>query len=81
MSSKTQHERRQTREIVLSDRERQYLGLVARGRHPSHIALITGADEADVKDTLDRVRQRLGAVNLLNAVSIALLRGLIEQDI
>jgi hypothetical protein len=43
--------------------------------------LITGADEADVKDTLDRVRQRLGAVNLLNAVSIALLRGLIEQDI
>jgi DNA-binding CsgD family transcriptional regulator len=81
MSSKTQHERHQAREIVLSDRERQYLGLVARGRHPSHIALITGADEADVKDTLERVRQRLGAANLLNAVSIALLRGLIEQDI
>ncbi|NSZ61564.1 LuxR C-terminal-related transcriptional regulator [Agrobacterium tumefaciens] len=81
MSSKTQHERHQAREIVLSDRERQYLGLVARGRHPSHIALITAADEADVKDTLERVRLRLGAANLLNAVSIALLRGLIEQDI
>ncbi|WP_332302170.1 LuxR C-terminal-related transcriptional regulator [Rhizobium sp. GR12] len=81
MSSKTPHAHRQTREIVLSDRERQYLGLVARGRHPSHIALITGADEADVKETLERVRQRLGAANLLNAVSTALLRGLIEQDI
>jgi hypothetical protein len=29
---------------------------------------------------LERVRNRLGAANLLNAVSIALLRGLIEQD-
>ena len=81
MSSKTQHEHRHVRDIVLSDRERQYLGLVARGRHASHIALVTGADEADVRDTLERVRQRLGAANLLNAVSIALLRGLIEQDI
>lgn len=81
MSSKTPHEHRQTREIILSDRERHYLGLVARGKHPSHVALMTGADEADVKDTLERVRHRLGAANLLNAVSIALLRGLIEQDV
>ena len=80
MSSNTPHEHRQTRDIVLSDRERQYLGLVARGKHPSHVALITGADETEVKDTLERVRNRLGAANLLNAVSIALLRGLIEQD-
>jgi DNA-binding CsgD family transcriptional regulator len=80
MSSKTPHEHRQTRDIVLSDRERQYLGLVARGKHPSHVALITGEDETEVKDALERVRNRLGAANLLNAVSIALLRGLIEQD-
>ncbi|MBG0508161.1 transcriptional regulator [Agrobacterium sp. MOPV5] len=80
MSSNTPHEHRRTREIILSERERHYLGLVARGKHPSHIASITGADEADVKDTLERVRHRLGAANLLNAVSIALLRGLIEQD-
>ncbi|PYG61927.1 LuxR C-terminal-related transcriptional regulator [Rhizobium sp. UGM030330-04] len=81
MSLKTPHERRQTREITLSDRERHYLGLVARGKHPSHIALMTGAKEAEVKDVLEAVRTRLGAANLLNAVSIALLRGLIEQDI
>lgn len=80
MSSKTPHEHHQTRDIVLSDRERHYLGLVARGKHPSHVALITGADEMEVKETLERVRNRLGAANLLNAVSIALLRGLIEQD-
>ncbi|MGG2477397.1 transcriptional regulator, partial [Rhizobium sp. BR5] len=79
MSSKTPHEHHQTRDIVLSDRERHYLGLVARGQHPSHVALITGADETEVKETLERVRQRLGAANLLNAVSIALLRGLIEH--
>lgn len=81
MSLKTPHERRQTRETTLSDRERHYLGLVARGKHPSHIALVTGAKEAEVKDVLEAVRTRLGAANLLNAVSIALLRGLIEQDI
>lgn len=81
MSLKTPHERRQTCEITLSDRERHYLGLVARGKHPSHIALVTGAKEAEVKDVLEAVRTRLGAANLLNAVSIALLRGLIEQDI
>jgi len=81
MSLKTPHERRQTREITLSDRERHYLGLVARGKHPSHIALVTGAKEAEVKDVLEAVRTRLGAANLPNAVSISLLRGLIEQDI
>ncbi|MCZ7484276.1 MULTISPECIES: LuxR C-terminal-related transcriptional regulator [Rhizobium/Agrobacterium group] len=81
MSLKTPHEHRQTREIALSDRERHYLGLVARGKHPSHIALVTGGTEAEVKDALEAVRNRLGATNLLNAVSIALLRGLIEQDI
>jgi len=80
MSSNTPHEYRQTHEVVLSERERQYLGLVARGKHPSHVAVIVGADEADVKDTLEKVRHRLGATNLLNTVSIALLRGLIEQE-
>lgn len=80
MSLKMPNEHRPTPEIALSDQERHYLGLVARGKHPSHIALITGADEADVKDTLERVRHRLGAANLLNTVSIALLRGLIQQD-
>ena len=55
MSSNTPHEYRQTHEVVLSERERQYLGLVARGKHPSHVAVIVGADEADVKDTLEKV--------------------------
>ena len=76
MSSNSPHEYRQTHEVVLSERERQYLGLVARGKHPSHVAVIVGADEADVKDTLEKVRHRLGATNLLNTVSIALLRDL-----
>ena len=49
MSSNTPHEHRQMHEVVLSERERQYLGLVARGKHPSHVAVIVGADEADVK--------------------------------
>lgn len=52
-----------------------------RGVNTLHIALVTGATEAEVKDALEVVRNRLGATNLLNAVSIALLRGLIEQDI
>lgn len=81
MSSKMPHEQYRQREITLSDRERHYLGLVARGKHPSHVAVITGADEAEVRETLEQLRQRLGATNLLNAVSIALLRGLIEQEV
>ncbi len=81
MSSKMPHEQYRQREITLSDRERHYLGLVARGKHPSHVAVITGAEEAEVRETLEQLRQRLGATNLLNAVSIALLRGLIEQEV
>ncbi len=81
MSSQVQHGYDHPSEIVLSDMEREYLGLIAQGQHPSRIAATTGHDEKDIRDVLDGARAKLGATNLLNAVSTALLRGLIDRDI
>ncbi|MDS7595834.1 LuxR C-terminal-related transcriptional regulator [Agrobacterium tumefaciens] len=81
MSSQVQHGCNHPYERTLSDIERQYLGLIARGQHPSRIAAATETDEKDVRDILESARTKLGATNLLNAVSTALLRGLIDRNI
>lgn len=55
--------------------------MAAEGRHPTSIAALTNTAEADVQAALASAREKLGASNLLHAISIALLKGIIERDI
>jgi DNA-binding CsgD family transcriptional regulator len=81
MSSQKQHAGADARPQELTDSERKYLLMAAEGRHPTSIAALTNTAEADVQAALASAREKLGASNLLHAISIALLKGIIERDI
>lgn len=55
--------------------------MAAEGTHPSVIAKNLGKSEDEVQAALASARQKLGATNILHAISIALLKGIIERDI
>jgi DNA-binding CsgD family transcriptional regulator len=70
-----------TRPNVLTDIELKYLTMIAEGNHPSNIARTDDTSEVKVHGILNSARDKLGATNLLNAVSIALLKGVILREI
>lgn len=81
MSPHKQHAGDFARPDSLTDDEKAYLAMAAEGMHPSVIAKNLEKSEDDVQDALASARQKLGATNLLHAISIALLKGIIERDI
>lgn len=81
MSPQKQHSGDFIRHETLSDSEKTYLTMAAEGTHPSAIAKNLEKSEDEVQAALASARQKLGATNLLHAISIALLKGVIERDI
>lgn len=63
---------------VLSAREREVLQWAAHGKTYKDICEITGIKFCTVKTYLDITRHKLGAVNVTNAVAIAIRGGLIK---
>ncbi|WP_312946284.1 LuxR C-terminal-related transcriptional regulator [Agrobacterium sp.] len=81
MSPHKQHAGDFARPETLTDCEKTYLTMAAEGTHPSIIAKNLEKSEDEVQAALASARQKLGASNLLHAISIALLKGIIERDI
>lgn len=81
MSPQKQHAGDFARPESLTDSEKTYLTMAAEGIHPSVIAKKLEKSEEEVQAALASARQKLGATNLLHAISIALLKGIIERDI
>jgi DNA-binding NarL/FixJ family response regulator len=65
---------------ALSDREREVLGLVAEGLMDKQIASRFGISENTVKNHLKNIRQKLGALNRVQACLIALEQGMIDRQ-
>ncbi|ACU54884.1 two component transcriptional regulator, LuxR family [Acidimicrobium ferrooxidans DSM 10331] len=68
-------------DVVLSDRERQVLELVARGRTNVEIAEALAISEATVKTHLAHVFDKVGATNRTSAVLRAMELGLIARSL
>lgn len=63
---------------LISDREKDILGLIRNGRNIKEIAMINAISSNTVKFHLKNIKQKLGAVNMPHAVGIALNMGFIE---
>jgi DNA-binding NarL/FixJ family response regulator len=66
--------------LSISPREKLILSLAARGLTDGEIALQLNRSPRTVQTHLNRVRDRLGAVDRTNAVVLALARQLISFD-
>lgn len=62
----------------LSDREREVLELLVRGRSNKEIALSLGISENTVKVHTTRVFDKLGVADRLEAVTVAIRRGIVH---
>jgi two-component system nitrate/nitrite response regulator NarL len=62
---------------VLSQRERQVLGLIAEGLTDSQIAVQLGVRQPTVSTFVKRVFAKLGVVNRAAAAAVGVRRGLI----
>jgi DNA-binding CsgD family transcriptional regulator len=63
-----------------SKREREILGLLARGSTDTQIAEILGLSPATVQTHVRNAKAKLGARTRAQAVALALVGGLIELD-
>jgi DNA-binding NarL/FixJ family response regulator len=77
VATKLVHHQHGNRPEPLSDREREVLGLVARGATNRHVARSLAVSEATVKTYLARVFAKLDVGDRTAAVTAALARGLI----
>ena len=66
--------------VALSPRERQVLGLIARGRSAKGIGLILKISPRTVSVHSASIIRKLGAENRLQAVAIAVRAGLLAPD-
>jgi DNA-binding CsgD family transcriptional regulator len=64
----------------LSGRERECLLWIARGKTYAETGVIIGLTFPSVKTYLDRVRLKLNAVNLPQAVAIAVATGILQYN-
>lgn len=64
--------------IRLTDREKEVLGWVGRGKTSSEIAIILGLSERTVNFHCDQAMKRLDVTNRTQAVATALAQGLIS---
>ena len=62
----------------LSDREREVLGMLVRGRSNKEIAIALGISENTVKVHTTRVFEKLGVADRLEAVTAAIQRGIVH---
>lgn len=66
-------------DLTLTDLERRALTLVAEGKRNADISRLLELSMGEIQSVLDGCRQRLGAHNLMHAVSLALLLGHIDH--
>ncbi len=80
--SSSRRTNRQDREklAALSPRERQVLGLIARGRSAKGIGLLLGISARTVHLHSSSIVRKLGAESRLQAVAIAVRAGLLTAD-
>jgi DNA-binding NarL/FixJ family response regulator len=64
--------------VSLTPRQRQVLSLMADGKTTREIAHELGLSPFTVKNYIERIYQRLGALDRVQAVSKALREGLID---
>lgn len=63
---------------VLTDRERDVLGLLSYGLQNKQAAVLLGVEELTVRKHAQNLRRKLGARNTAHAVSIAFERGILR---
>lgn len=64
--------------MSLTPRQRQVLSLMAEGKTTREIAYELGLSPFTVKNYIERIYERLGALDRVQAVSIAVRQGLID---
>jgi DNA-binding NarL/FixJ family response regulator len=64
--------------VELSDREREVLGLMVRGRSNKEIAIALGISENTVKVHTTHVFEKLGVADRLEAMTAAIQRGIVH---
>jgi DNA-binding NarL/FixJ family response regulator len=64
--------------LRLTDREKEVLGWVGRGKTSSEIAIILGVSERTVNFHCDQAMKRLDVINRTQAVATAIAQGLIS---
>lgn len=69
------------KECILTPREVEYLGLVALGFHNSQIAKILYVSFYTVKKTLEKIFEKLHAIDRANAVAIAFIHKILNTKI
>jgi DNA-binding NarL/FixJ family response regulator len=69
---------RSTPPMTLTPRQRQVLSLMAEGKTTREIAYELGLSPFTVKNYIERIYERLGALDRVQAVSTAMREGLID---
>jgi DNA-binding CsgD family transcriptional regulator len=64
--------------MSLTPRQRQVLSLMAEGKTTREIAYELGLSPFTVKNYIERIYERLGALDRVQAVSMAVRQGLID---
>lgn len=64
--------------MALTPRQRQVLSLMAEGKTTREIAYELGLSPFTVKNYIERIYERLGALDRVQAVSMAVRQGLID---
>jgi DNA-binding NarL/FixJ family response regulator len=64
--------------MSLTPRQRQVLSLMAEGKTTREIAYELGLSPFTVKNYIERIYERLGALDRVQAVSMAMRQGLID---
>ena len=67
-----------TRPLTITARQREVLALMAEGRTTAQIAEALGLSPFTVKNYIERIFERLGARDRVQAVSTALRAGLLD---
>ena len=64
--------------MSLTPRQREVLSLMAQGKTTREIAYELGLSPYTVKNYIERIYERLGALDRVQAVSMAVRKGLID---
>jgi DNA-binding CsgD family transcriptional regulator len=70
----------QERNHQLTERQREILLWICRGKTYAEIAMILGLSNASIKSYLDTTRHKLNVVNLPQACALAVAYGILTAD-